>query len=221
MFGRKTFLFAALLALGSVLFSLISSRSTTDVQQRLDWPGRNNTVLFLSNVESGLSNVLQATSHALLVEHSDLEVHYASFPKLSKSIAAISKFAATSSPDVRPITFHPLKGATYGNEMNRQGYAVDEVINAPGPAGLKTLCDNVQMFLMPWGAPEYLEVYRDIERVIEEVDPLVIVVEPKFGPGLDAARAHGRNHVIISPNALKDNFAHFQPWGSMFWKYPS
>jgi hypothetical protein len=42
------------------------------------WPGRNNTVLFLSNSEHGFANVLLATSHAMLVEHSDIEAHYAS-----------------------------------------------------------------------------------------------------------------------------------------------
>ncbi|KAE9366236.1 glycosyltransferase family 1 protein [Stipitochalara longipes BDJ] len=45
--------------------------------------GHNNTVLVLSDSHRGLANVLLATSHALLLSHSEIIIHFASFPSLS------------------------------------------------------------------------------------------------------------------------------------------
>jgi len=61
--------------------------------------------------------------------------------------------------------------------------------------------------------PEFPETYQEVLRVLDEVDPIVVAIDPMFGPGLDAVRAQGRNHVIIRPNALKENFSATQPWG--------
>ena len=222
MFTRSLFFFlAASLAAFAVLFS--SNKSTPERHREpRKWPGRNNTVLFLSNVEHGLANVLLATSHAMIVGHNDLEVHYASFKKLEKDISTISKFASQTSSDVKPITFHTLTGTTYGDALLLQGHGVvDAAINKPGIGGAAKLCRNMQKYLMPWSGPEYLAIYEEISRLLKEVDPIVVAVDPLFGPGMDAIRDQGRNHAIVSPNSLKDNFGSLQPWGSMFWKYPA
>ena len=189
-----------------------SSETNTPTQ----WQGRNNTALFMSNAEHGLANVLLATTHALIAEHRDIEVHFATFPSIAADILAISK----SSPKPQPITFHSFNGQSYGDALRAQGHAVQETLNAPGLAGLSILCNNMQKFLMPLGAEEYLALYHEALNILEEVDPNIVAVDPLFGPGLDAVRASGRNHVIISPNSLKDNFAN-KPWLSMLWKYPA
>jgi hypothetical protein len=69
---------------------------------------------------------------------------------------------------------------------------------------------------MPWTASDYLAFYEYIIGILDETDPIVVIVDGLLSPALDATRAQGRNHVTLSPNSLKDNFASMQPWGSMF-----
>jgi hypothetical protein len=163
----------------------------------------------------------------MLVDYPDIEVHYASFKKLGKSVETVSNFALEqSSGHAKPIRFHALSGRTYAEAVrshspNQDVDPVELALQRSGIKGISQLCNDMQTYLMPWSAPEYLDIYKDILRVLDEVDPIVVAVDPLFGPGLDAVRAHGRNHVVISPNSLKDNFGSMQPWGSFFWKYPA
>lgn len=110
MFGRDSFLFAGLLACGAVLFSIFNPTKST---LSTNGPkGQPNTVLFLSNYEYGLANVLLASSYALLVQHPEIRVHFASFPKREKDTTLISKYALDQNPSASPMTFHGLKGPT-------------------------------------------------------------------------------------------------------------
>jgi hypothetical protein len=74
---------------------------------------------------------------------------------------------------------------------------------------------------VPWSGPEYFNIVEEISRIIQEVDPAVVGLDPLFGPGIDATRLLDRRHAIVSPNALKDNFAQMQPSASILWKYPA
>ena len=220
MFGRGIFfLLAVTLALVAILFSNKTSTPVTHPKPS-QWPGRNNTVLFVSNSERGFANVLLATSHAMLVEHSDIEVHYASFKNLAKEVSTISRFAMSQNANVQSITFHTLKGPTFSGAIDSLGFDMDQGINGPGISGLTKFLSNIQDVLMPWSGSAYLGLYREVLAILDEVDPHVVAVDPLFGPGLDATRAQGRNYAIVSPNALKDRLAFMQPWGSVFWKYP-
>lgn len=220
MASRSLYLAGAFLAALAAIFFSRNSTDNVASTPRL-FPGRNNTVLVLSDAHPGMSNVHVATSHAMLLEYPDLDIHYASFPKMEKIISTASDFAVNQNPATKPMRFHSLAGKTYVESLHDTGYNVGNSIQLSGLKGLAVLCNNMQDYLMPWTAPNYLAIYRDILRVLDEVDPIVIVVDPIFGPALDAIRAQGRNHVILSPNSLKDNFVSMQPWGSMFWKYPA
>jgi hypothetical protein len=159
-----------------------------------------------------------ATSHALLIKFPNLEIHFASFPKLEKTITATSKFAVQQKPSTAPIKFHPLEGKSF---MEALGYDIEAAIQRPGLGGIDRFCSNMQRFLMPWTAPDYLALYEHIMEALNEIDPIVVIVDSLLSPALNATRAQRRNHVTLSPNSLKDNFASMQPWGSMFWKYPA
>ncbi|KAF7935514.1 hypothetical protein EAE99_002494 [Botrytis elliptica] len=184
-----------------------------------EWRGKNNTVLFVTNSEHGFANVFLATSHALLTEYNDLDIHFATFEKLEDDITMISNFALNTGSK-RTITFHELKGPSYKKSLNGGGFKVDSAINSPSLADFNRFCSNLEKMVMPWTAPDYLDIYKEISGILETVDPSIVAVDPVFGPGVDAVRAQGRNHVIISPNTLKDSFAKYQPWGAVLWKYP-
>lgn len=220
MFKRGFFSLAAVIAVIAILFSARTSKSP-QLSRPSQWPGRNNTALFLSNSEHGLANVLLATSHALIVDHPDIKVSFVTFPKLAKDITTINKFASQRNAAVQPITFYPLAGPSYTNALDLHDFQIRDVFQAPGIAGLSQFLRNLQIFLMPWSAPDYLSLYKEVLTLLSEIDPLIVAVDPIFGPGLDAVRANGRNHVIISPNALKDNFAIEQGLGRWLWEYPA
>ncbi|CZR69812.1 uncharacterized protein PAC_19712 [Phialocephala subalpina] len=220
MANRLLYLIGALLVAGTSVFFSRSPPSPDSGPPKL-FPGRNNTVLFLTDAHPGMSNVHVATTHALLLSYPDLSIHYASFPKLEKTITSISNFAVHQNPTSNPIAFHPLVGKTYVESLDDTGFNIEKAIQPSGFRGIAALCNNMQTFLMPWTAPDYLATYKDILRVLGEIDPFIVVVDPMLGPALDAVRTQGRNHVVLSPNTLKDNFVSMQPWGSMFWKYPA
>ncbi|KAJ8068866.1 hypothetical protein OCU04_002550 [Sclerotinia nivalis] len=221
---RRPFHFALAAAFAYIAYLFAGSVTQSEkhiTKQHGEWPGKNNTVLFLTNSEHGLANVLLATSHALLVEHNDFDIHFVSFEKLKNDITTISQFAAENSGSERAITFHDLKGPSFEKALKDNGIGVDQAINAPGLTGLGKFCSNMQHWLIPWTAPDYLGLYKEISGILETVDPIVVAVDPLFGPGIDAVRAQGRNHAIISPNSLKDNFVQFQPRVAALWKYPA
>ncbi|KAH8599576.1 hypothetical protein B0O99DRAFT_612371 [Bisporella sp. PMI_857] len=212
---RLFFPFAVVLGIAAIL---LSTRSTEQDGPKPHRIGRNNTVLFLSTCPPGLSNVVLATTHALAAEYPDIEIHYGSYPKLSKAVEHISRFG---SKGPQKVTFHPLKGLPYAESIAAQGLFFHDLLNSPGLFGLSKFLKNLQIFLMPWSVDEYLETYRDVLRLLDEVDPMVVAVEPMFSPGIDAIQAQGRKFAIITPNSLKDNFADQQPWASVLWKYPA
>ncbi|APA10835.1 hypothetical protein sscle_07g056050 [Sclerotinia sclerotiorum 1980 UF-70] len=223
MFRRPLyFVLATAFAYIAYLFAGSVTQSEKNTTKKLgEWPGKNNTVLFLTNSEHGLANVMLATSHALLVEHNDLDIHFVSFEKLKHDITTISEFAAKNSKSERAITFHELKGPSFSKAIEDSGIGIDQVIHAPGLAGLGKFCGNMQHWLMPWTATDHLGLYNEISDILKTVDPIVVAVDPLFGPGIDAVRAQGRNHAIISPNSLKDNFVQLQPMAAALWKYPA
>jgi hypothetical protein len=181
----------------------------------------NRRVLFLTNSESGQANVQLATCHSVLVNHPDVEVHIASFPRIAPMVSDVSSFALSQSSAAQPIHFHPLSGPSFRETLVDRGVNVDVAINGPGLSGQTKFLKNLEMFLVPWTGPEYVALYHDIVRVIEEVDPKLIVVDTAFPPGMDATRNLGRQHVSLSTNTLSDNFLPMQPKGAMFWKHPA
>lgn len=83
--------------------------------------------------------------------------------------------------------------------------------------------ESIQLihFSDPWSGPQHIAIFEELSQFIQEVNPSVVIVDTLFGPSLDATREQNRRHVILSPNALVNNFAEMQPYGSILWKYPA
>lgn len=177
----------------------------------------------MSNSEYGLGNVVLATSHALLVSHKKpIEVHYAPFPPFRKHVARISESALRqSSVSKTPITFHGLRGPTFSNALEDAGYSIHKIMHAPGRVGAIPYAQAFPNLLAPWNGSQYHSLYEQISKIIDETDPALIALDIMLGPALDAAKDKNRRFAILSPIALTDVVSQFQPWGSMFWKYPA
>lgn len=219
MAKRNKIVFALIIAVLAFLFeSKQSSPSVPEVKKSFR-PGKNNTVLFLTNNEHGLRNAILATSSALLTGHPDVEVHIGSFDKLHKRVQEIEQFARRRSPLARSIKFHVLPGLSYGDRIFTGDRTIMDMIHPPGFAGVKKFADNIPMFFMPWTGQEYLDIYEAIERIFDEVDPAIVAVDPALGPAVDAVQHRNRNYVVLSTNTLKENAAAEQGL-AMLWKYP-
>ena len=181
--------------------------------------GKNNTVLFLTNVEDGVSNVHVATAHALLERHPDVSVHFASFAAMAPRLRRIS---AHKGPGAADVVFHEIEGDPLRKVASElSGKNVTTRIHPPGVRGVGTVARDLQMYVWPWSGEQHMELYRQVSRVIVDVDPAVVVLDSLFRPGIDAVRAQNRLHSVISPNTLIDTFIGQQPYGAMFWKYPA
>jgi hypothetical protein len=183
--------------------------------------GSRKKVLFISNVENGLANVLLATSHATVADHPEVDVYYLSFPRLEKTVRELSDSALALTPSAQPIKFENISGVSYGYNFETTGFNIDDTINHPGIGGMSKFLDNLESFLMPWTGPQYVEIYRDLVEKINRIDPDVIALDTMLPPAVDATRNLGRKHVMMSANQLKDHFAQSQPYGAMLWKYPA
>ncbi|CAG9956625.1 unnamed protein product [Clonostachys rosea f. rosea IK726] len=224
-------MFARILIAGAVLIASLAYflSGGTDLPQRPPYiQGRNKTVLFLANEHHGFSNAHMATAYALLENFPDLEVHFASFPKLRSTIERISSSARARTPAARDITFHSLKGISFADSCEKESAArypgwesQDVMMGPPGLAGIQKMTRDFQWLISPWTVEEHLALYEEIGRVIDEVDPAVVVNEVFMRPAFDATRDKNRQHAVITPNTVLDNFVGDQPHGSSLWKFPA
>ena len=66
----------------------------------------------------------------------------------------------------------------------------------------------------------YMQIYHSIRRVIEELDPSLVVVDMLLNAGFDACYSLNREFVMSSPNNALDIARKDQPWLKGFWRYP-
>lgn len=182
--------------------------------------GLNNTVLFLTTDPNGLSNVHLATSFALLEHHPSVQVHYASWPRLSSRLDRISAAVSAKTRQAKKIHFHQLPGPDVGAAAVLAGKLSTDMPHAPGSRGWSTGKAYMTAFLAPWSAEDHYDIYARIMEILKEVDPAVAVLDTMLAPAFDAVRTTNRRHVILSPNHAAQ-LAYKQPWMKGFWKYPA
>ncbi|KAH8881836.1 UDP-Glycosyltransferase/glycogen phosphorylase [Thozetella sp. PMI_491] len=223
MFRRITLIGAIIAVLVAVLPRLLSQPSPPFEHVQ----GRNNTVLFLALEHNGLSNVHLATTQALLEQYPDIKVHFASYPKLAKKLPRLTSFAQRREPKAQEVSFHLLVGLSYFEAIKLHGedFADEDghlsSVQPPGLAGVKQLARSMQRYLAPWSAEDHLALHDNIGKIIDEVDPAVVVLDTLFMPAIEATRGRKRLHAFITPNTLLENFVGEQPWLGMLWKYPA
>jgi hypothetical protein len=207
---------ATLCAIVAIFFS----RPTPITEEKTFVQGRNNTVLFLSNDDFGLANVMVATTYALLTEHSNLDIHYGTHRKFESPLANINKLAAPKALS-KPVTTHIFQGANFDDsvqaKIKKYGYSPHK----GGWWDLRGLLGMIKFALQPFSPEDYLSLFKQCVELIEEVDPAIVVVENQFMAGIEAVRHLKRREINISPSALADSIGQFQPNGEVLWKYPA
>lgn len=188
--------------------------------------GQNETVLFLSLAESGQINVQLATCQALLERHPNINIHIAALPGMADKVTQVSSYGLQKSPSAQAITLHEIPATGRIVSLMRQlgckgPSVVDCLMHPPGARGIDLLAPQLEFAIWAWPGKEHEAMYEHIQGLIRQIDPAVVVVDQAFRPALDATHKLNWNHIIITPLALADLFSTIQPYGSVFWKYPS
>ncbi|KAK8066918.1 hypothetical protein PG997_013665 [Apiospora hydei] len=216
---------AVLAALLAAFLAALGGRTGSESEVAIDYlPGKNNTVLFLTNSEYGLSNVHVATAQSLIERHPHVRVHFASFPSMASRIARVCSLARVQNPSAPNITFHELKGQSYAKAVEQKAGFMNLSSrwfeHGPGLQAYPKMATMIQGIIAPWDSDAYLALYEEVQELIQMVDPAVVVLEILLNPATDATRNANRRHVFINPGSLSDQLAFEQPHGKGFWKYP-
>lgn len=180
-------------------------------------------ILLAVNSEYGQANVFLAVAHSLQALDSDVQIHIASFAPISDDVSSASDYSRQCAQGARPWQFHLLDGpclmeavkAMKGTEQLEAA-----LLKRPTFSSTTEVLSMVMSLLLPWDGPEFVQIYKSFVRIVDEVQPEIIVVDSLLCPVLTACRHLKYNHLVLSPNTLKDFAAALQPWGAMFWKYP-
>jgi hypothetical protein len=213
---RQATVIALLVGICAFLFSWFRAADDSSVIQ-----GKNNTVLLVTNEHPGFYNVHLATVYSLLEKHPHIEIHYASFPKVAPRIRQISSLAAKRGSTAKDVTFHPLTGHGYVDTVAKLLGNQTASTHRPGLSAGDHFAKNMGFYIAPWPAEEYWSLYESCARMIDDIDPAVIITDNFFSPAIDAARDKRRLHALVTPNLLSDLLPAVQPAWTLFWKYPA
>ncbi|KAK4032007.1 glycosyltransferase [Parachaetomium inaequale] len=180
-------------------------------------------ILLAVNAEYGQANVFLAVGHALQALDPSVQIHFVSFAAISNDVSAASAYSVQCTPGAQPWTFHLLDGPSFMQAI-RDKDAVHDIEGAiqkrPGFFSTIEVLSKMMHLLMPWDGPEFVQIYKSFVRVVDEVQPDIIAVDSLFAVATTACRHLKLNHLILSPNTLKDFAASLQPRGAMLWKFP-
>lgn len=172
--------------------------------------------LFFTNSEYGQSNIILAVA-AELVRHGGFEVHIASYAPISSRIAHLRSYLPK---DLRPaLIFHELPGKSMTEAVDQAG--IRDLPHRPGLLGGVIGARAFPKMFAFWDDPPYLERAENCKEILQNVKPVVVVIDPLFGPAMDACKIIGCDYIILSPLGLRDTVTPMQPWLGILWKYPA
>lgn len=165
-------------------------------------------ILLLTNSERGQANVVLATAHAL-IDRGCL-VHVASFSPLAARVA-----------EIKSATFHLLHGEAMVEAAHHRFSKESELMHGTGVREATRMYPKLMDLACVWEGDEYIRGYQSARKIIEAVDPDVVVVEKMCAQAADACNALGRRFVCLSPVSFKETLVGVQPWGYGLWGWPA
>uniref|UniRef100_A0A0D2YJ47 Uncharacterized protein n=1 Tax=Fusarium oxysporum (strain Fo5176) TaxID=660025 RepID=A0A0D2YJ47_FUSOF len=183
-------------------------------------------LLLFTNSDFGQANVVLATAHELGIACEDVEIHIASFQDLRSGVDDASRFMQTTAAQQkkktpRPFVFHKIEGTSWGPATKRPETAIFETLElTPGVVNSAKGVAILPAVMIPWSPREFLDMYKETERVFNEVNPDLTIVEPLFTQGLTFCHYRGARWMVLSPNTIKEFAVPVQPKLAALWKYP-
>ncbi|KAH8662568.1 hypothetical protein BX600DRAFT_382343 [Xylariales sp. PMI_506] len=177
-------------------------------------------VLMLTLSSYGQANCHLAVAHELLQR--EAEVHFASFKVREKTVVEVSRTALLTAPTgTPPIYFHEIHGAHADYDAEGIPFP-DDLIRKPMSfrTSMEQISLLVQKMTTQWPDDNFVNIYNDIIRIMEEVKPDMIAVDVLFGPAIAACQHTSNKYMILSPNTIKDFSVASQPGLRGLWKSP-
>jgi hypothetical protein len=176
---------------------------------------KGKRILFFTNSDYGQANVVLATAYSILQTAPEAELHIASFRALESAVKKVSK----------AITFHPIDGISQFEACYRPEVGVQEAYDlTPGVVNSARNILVIPGIMLPWSPDEYMSIYHDCVRILTQVKPDMVVVDPLFSPALTLCQERkikeALNWIVLAPNTIKDFAIPLQPRLAMLWKYP-
>ncbi|KAK0645433.1 hypothetical protein B0T16DRAFT_411164 [Cercophora newfieldiana] len=167
---------------------------------------KSNDILFFTNSELGQASVILAVAEELVRhESADARIHLASFSPLRTAV-----------PD--GITFHCLPGLSMKQVFASRGMGFLPK-HEPGLQAVRGYSEAYSKVLAPWDEAKYFPIFDSCCKLIEEVKPCLVVLDPLLGAAYDACVFLGQRHVILSPNTFKDHVTGAQPGLEPLYKF--
>ncbi|KAF4919057.1 hypothetical protein CGCVW01_v008241 [Colletotrichum viniferum] len=152
-----------------------------------------------------------------------VEVHIASQARLKGPTSRLVKqlTADLGSAAVDAVKFHEVAGLSHFDSVDRPGNPTMEtwLVN-PNFSNFTRNMLNIAGLALPWSPAEFVEIYRDLERVWNDVKPDVTVAEAFFAPALTFCNRITMDWIVLAPITIKAFALPLQPKVAMLWKYP-
>jgi hypothetical protein len=72
-----------------------------------------------------------------------------------------------------------------------------------------------------WEGDEYIRGYLSAKKIIEDIEPDVVVIEKLCAQAMDACKKLGRKYICLSSVTFKETLIAVQPWGYGLWGWPA
>ncbi|KAE8350897.1 hypothetical protein BDV28DRAFT_150494 [Aspergillus coremiiformis] len=177
------------------------------------------TILFLTFSELGQAALSLAVAHEFLIRSYD--VHIGSFAPLERAVSQLNARAAFLASVTNSATFHPITGipmteaytwfqtSTHSFQLHGVGFR----------AALRTYKHIFPSLGTPWDGPQYMTIYQDCFKLIQTLQPAIVVLDPIFLQAVEACRMLKQRYIALTPNTFKELAP--QPKLANLWKYPS
>ncbi|KAH6680076.1 UDP-glucoronosyl and UDP-glucosyl transferase [Plectosphaerella plurivora] len=169
-------------------------------------------ILFMTCSERGQSNVFIAVIQELGLIDPSVDLHLCSFSPLAKTAAALDRppvFHELTEPPVVDILFNSLESG-----FPQQAALHPTVWNAHRGSNV------VSRVGCPWTPEQMSRLVRQMQAIIKDVQPDLIVIDNLFAPAITVCVAQKEiQWIILSPNSYREFITSFQPKLAVFWKY--
>lgn len=176
----------------------------------------NNRLLFITNAELGQANVHLAVIEELRSTDLDLELHVCSFGSLSQPVASLPP------SEKKPITFHELHGPTWKEALfTRPEHHWQEVCSLrPSCWNAKRAAPMMPRIVAPWSKDELVDLVLQTEKVVQDVDAHLVVVDNLFTPAITVCYELGVRWCVLTPNSYREFILGRQPLHEQLWVHP-
>jgi hypothetical protein len=162
---------------------------------------------------------------------SGCEVHIASFETTGHSVggSAIPKRVAEInagqydkiSKRCIPAKFHAIAGASMTGALLRKYDDENIFHHGTGVSEALRMYPMLSKIISVWEGPEYIDGFKSCVKIIQEIEPDLIVIERLCAQAMDACTFLSRNSVMISPVTFKETISTIQPYLFGLWGIPA